>query len=81
MAKTKRDRLDGDSRKNFLLEFFLFPGRVTLWLNYMFPKKGYTSARTTARHARSPIMTFIYSIMFWALIGYIGYMYYIAELN
>ena len=65
-----KDRLDGTKKKHFLIEFFLVPGRVILWINYMMPGKGYSAVRQSARNARSPIMTFIYSIGFWAILGY-----------
>ena len=63
-----KDRLDDSSKKNVLVEFFLLPGRVVLWLGYMFPSKGYGSVRKSARHARSPIMTFFYSLAFWVFL-------------
>ena len=34
----------------------------------MNPKGGYAAARASTRHARSPIMTWIYSGMFWIFI-------------
>jgi hypothetical protein len=46
------------------------PGRLLLWVKYMFPQKGYAITRQTARHARSPIMTFLYSTDVWAALGY-----------
>ena len=61
----KRDRLDGTKRKNILFEFYLLPGRILLWMNYMFPSKGYNKTRESARHARSPIMTFFYATILW----------------
>lgn len=68
-----KDRLDGTKKKHFLIEFFLIPGRVILWINYMMPGKGYSAVRQSARNARSPIMTLIYSIGFWVLLGYAIY--------
>lgn len=60
-----RDRLDGTKRKNFLFELYLLPGRLVLWIGYMFPSKGYSRTRGSARHARSPIMTFLYATGIW----------------
>lgn len=60
-----RDRLDGTRNFNPISAFYLVPGRVWLWLNYMNPKGGYAGVRMATRHARSPIMTWIYSGMFW----------------
>jgi len=65
-----RDRLDGSDKKHLVVEVILLPGRILLWLSYMFPGKGYGKVRQTARHARSPIMTIAYSIMFWVFIIY-----------
>jgi hypothetical protein len=65
-----RDRLDGTKNKNFFVEVYMAPGRLLLWVKYMFPQKGYASTRQTARHARSPIMTFLYSTGVWAALGY-----------
>ncbi len=65
-----RDRLDGSKKKSAFYEIYTIPGRIFLWLQYMFPKKGYAGVRQTARHARSPIMTFIYSTIFWVILGY-----------
>ena len=63
------DRLDGSKRGGCLLEFYLLPGRILLWIGYMFPGKGYGNVRRSARHARSPIMTFIYSTCVWGFLA------------
>ncbi len=63
-----RDRLDGTKRGNIIWEIYNSPGRLVLWLGYMFPGKGYSRTRGTARHARSPIMTFLYSTGIWAIL-------------
>lgn len=63
-----KDRLDGTKKGNFLWELYTAPGRILLWLQYMNPKKGYSSTRMGARHARSPIMTFLYSTGFWLFV-------------
>ena len=60
-----RDRLDGSEKKNVLFELYTIPGRIILWLGYMFPGKNYSKVRMSARHARSPIMTFVYSTVFY----------------
>jgi hypothetical protein len=65
---SSRDRLDGADRKGLSVEIFLAPGRVILWLQYMFPSKKYADIRRSSRHARSPIMTAIYSAIFWVSI-------------
>ena len=66
-----KDRLDGSKKSNILVELYLFPGRLILWLQYMFPSKGYAKVRQSSRHARSPIMTFVYSSIFWGGLIYI----------
>ncbi len=63
-----KDRLDRTKNLNPLLELYMFPGRILLWLGYMFPKKGYANVRQSARLARSPIMTFIASTFIWYFI-------------
>lgn len=69
------DRLDGSKKKSAFVEFFLLPGRLILWINYMFPNSGYSKTRGSARHARSPIMTFLYSVAAWVvLIGLVVYL-------
>jgi len=65
-----KDRLDGTKKKPFLLEFFLSPGRIILWLQYMMPGKGYSAVRQSSRNARSPIMTLLYSLGFWVALGF-----------
>lgn len=65
---TSRDRLDGARKFNLISEFYLFPGRMWLWLNFMNPKGGYAAVRASTRHARSPVMTWIYSVMFWVIV-------------
>lgn len=68
-----KDRLDGTKKKHFLIELFLIPGRVILWINFMMPGKGYSAVRQSSRNARSPIMTFLYSTGFWIFLGFSFY--------
>ena len=75
----KRDRLDGTQTKSRRYEYFLMPGRFILWLQYMFPGSTYKEVRMSSRHARSPYMTYIYSVVFWCVIGF-GVLALIAEL-
>lgn len=67
-----RDRLDGSSKRNLFFEVFTFPGRLVLWLLYMFPKGKYAAVRMTSRHARSPLMTIFYSLLFWFCLYAVG---------
>ena len=71
-----RDRLDGSKNNSKFYEFYTIPGRIILWLQYMFPEKGYAKTRQTSRHARSPLMTFFYSTGFWIAIIVIIIKYY-----
>ena len=76
----KRDRLDGTPSKSKRNEFFLMPGRIILWLLYMFPGSTYQKVRMSSRHARSPYMTYLYSVAFWILMG-LGVLALIAQLT
>ena len=77
MTEKDRDRLDGTEQRSPLMELFLAPGRTALWILYMFPGTGYQQVRMSARHARSPMMTFIYSLIIWGFIafGVIGFLF------
>ena len=72
MRRVSRDRLDGSEKKNWKKEVFLAPGRVILWLQYMFPQNGIRGVALSSRHARSPLMTWFYSILFWVCILFFG---------
>lgn len=65
MKRTSRDRLDGTEKKSWKKELFLAPGRLILWIQYMFPQNGMRGIAMSARHAKSPIMTWLYSGLFW----------------
>ena len=71
MSNMARDRLDGTKRRSLFVEFYLLPGRIILWFNFMFPSRGYKNVRQTARHARSPFMTFFYSTLIWVFLLYL----------
>jgi len=60
------DNIAGTTTKG-LLAIFLFPGKVYQWFLYMGvgSVKGYGNVRAQTRVARSPIMTWIYSFLFW----------------
>jgi hypothetical protein len=49
------------------------PGFVLQWIMYMFPTGNYASIREGTRQARSPLMTYVFSFVFWvfflAIIG------------
>lgn len=58
-----RDNLAG--HQNPLIMLYCLPATILLWLQYMNPQGGYASTRTTARRARSPIMSIIISTICW----------------
>lgn len=65
--------IDGYRFSSVWLTWFCIPGRVILWLRYMFPSGGFAGVAATGRQARSPIMAIGYSIAFYlAVIGLIG---------
>lgn len=53
---------------------FLAPGMVIQWFNYMFVGnlKTYGKVREQTRLSRSPIMTWVYAIAFWAVVLFFG---------
>ncbi len=67
-----KDRLDGTERRSFLYEAFTLPGRIILWVKYMNPPKEYGDVKAIAWRAKSPIMTFLYSLLFWSLAIFFG---------
>jgi hypothetical protein len=46
-------------------KFFLVPGAVIQWFIYIFPSGTFSSVLSETRQARSPIMTVVYSAVFW----------------
>ena len=65
------DNLSGIKSNNIVLMLFLLPGRIIQWFLYIFVAgKGYGKVRMQSRLARSPIMTYIYSILSWIVIIY-----------
>ena len=68
---TGTDNLSRIKTNNILLTLFLLPGRIIQWFLYIFVAgKGYGKVRMQSRLARSPIMTYIYSILSWIVIIY-----------
>ena len=61
-----RDNISG-IRRGLFRTIILFPGMAIQWFMYMGVGnvKGYGKVRSQTRLARSPFMTWIYSIMFW----------------
>jgi hypothetical protein len=50
---------------------FTFPGRVIAWFGYMFPKPGQVWA--SARRVDNPAIHLLFSLLFYAGLGYVGF--------
>ena len=75
---TPKTRLDGSSKGGLLYETFTFPGRSYLWVKYMWPGSGFDSVSGSARQAGSHAVTVIYSLIFWAAVGFGTYCWLIS---
>ena len=66
-----RDNIAGIKKSGIIKNIFLFPGKVWQWIMYMSigSVKGYGGVRQQTRLARSPLMTYVYSLIFWLIIG------------
>lgn len=75
-SRFSRDNISGNSG-GLLVTVFLFPGMVFQWVIYIFVAgKRYGEIRERTRLARSPIMTWVYSGLFWvAVVGYLLQMF------
>jgi len=62
-----RDNIAGIKKGGIIKNTFLAPGKVIQWINYMTvgQAKGYGKVRTQTRLSRSPLMTYVYSTIFW----------------
>lgn len=49
-------------------KWVLVPGFVIQWIMYMFPEGGYASVRSLTRQSRSPLMTYVFSAIFYILV-------------
>ena len=76
------DNIAGVSRRGWLAAF-LAPGRVIQWLNYMLVGnlKGYAKVQQQTRLARSPFMTWVYSIGFYFFLIFLGAVYFENAIN
>ena len=60
-----RDNISGTTGGP-IKSFFLIPGKIIQWVMYMaVGNKGYGMIRQQTRLARSPFMTWVYSIAVW----------------
>jgi hypothetical protein len=71
-ALMARDNISGVTSSGKILYLFLIPGKVIQWIMYMGigSVKGYARVRQQTRLARSPFMTYVYSICGWIGIIY-----------
>ena len=65
------DVLDRQSY-NLFTTLFMLPGRIILWFRYIGAPKGRVFA--TSRQARSPVVTWFISLLFWALVIFVTYL-------
>ena len=66
-----KDNVSGAGKgSGCLVNCFLIPGKVIQWFMYMGTAgvKGDGKVRAQTRMARSPVLCWIYSILFWGLI-------------
>lgn len=61
------DRLDAYDFGTPLVNRLMLPGRIILWINYMFPK-GYGSVASSYRQSKSPVMIVLYSLGFYGFV-------------
>ena len=55
--------------------WYLLPGQVIQWFLYMFPSGRYSRVVSDTRQARSPLMTYVYSTVFYfMLLAGFGYL-------
>ncbi len=54
-------------------KIFLLPGLILQWFVYMNPGNGMRGVAASTRAARSTLMTWVYSAVFWAAALFIGF--------
>ncbi len=76
-----RDNIAGIKKGGIIKNTFLAPGKVWQWINYMTvgQAKGYGKVRTQTRLSRSPLMTYVYSTIFWLGMLFISFLWYADE--
>lgn len=69
-----RDNIPGVRPRSMLVRLFLLPGMVWQWTLYV-GQLGLTRAQSlrNTRMARSPFMTWVYSIIFWAFVAFVAW--------
>lgn len=56
-------------------KYVLLPGVVAQWWMYMNPGRGFHGLAVSARTARSPLMTYILSAIFWIGLIIVGFLF------
>jgi hypothetical protein len=76
-----RDNISGIKKGGIIKNIFLSPGKVWQWIMYMSvgKAKGYGKVRTQTRLSRSPLMTYVYSMVFWLGVAWLGLEFYFLE--
>ena len=62
-----RDNISGIKKGGIIKNIFLSPGKVWQWIMYVTVGnvRGYGKVRAQTRLSRSPLMTYVYSTIFW----------------
>ena len=76
-----RDNIAGIKKGGIIKNTFLAPGKAIQWITYMTvgQAKGYGKVRTQTRLSRSPLMTYVYSMVFWLGVAWLGLEFYFLE--
>ena len=69
-ASKNRDNIPG-IQIDHPSKYWLIPGIAIQWIIYMNPGRGFRGVAASTRHARSPLMTYVYSAIFWLLFPFL----------
>jgi len=73
------DNIAGKTYQGLTL-LLVLPGMVIQWFMYMGVRgKRYGTVRQQTRLARSPIMTWVYAVLFWLGAMYLGYSWFFLD--
>lgn len=72
IAESSKPVLDEShvSSRSSLWWFFIMPGKVILWIQYMFPER-FAGVFGSARRRNVPMLQATYSVCFYAVIGFL----------
>ena len=76
-----RDNIAGIKKGGIIKHTFLATGKAIQWISFMTvgQAKGYGKVRTQTRLSRSPLMTYVYSMVFWLGVAWLGLEFYFLE--